>query len=89
MIKITYSPVFQRKCKKLFKNIPSRQAAFQQKISLFLQNQFYPQLYTHKLSENLKEFYFFSIEYNLRMIFYFASEKEVVFDNIGSHDEVY
>jgi addiction module RelE/StbE family toxin len=89
MIKITYSPVFKRKYKKLFRNNPFRQVAFQQKISFFLQDQFHPQLHTHKLSGNLKEFYSFSIEYDLRVIFYFVSEKEVVFDNIGSHDEVY
>ncbi len=89
MIKLSYSPVFQKNYKRLFKHNSSRQILFQQKISLFLQDQFHPQLHTHKLSGNLKEFYSFSIEYDLRVLFYFASENEIVLDNIGSHDEVY
>ncbi len=89
MIKVTYSPAFERNYKKLFKNNSSRQNLFQQKISLFLQDQYHPQLKTHKLTGNLKEFYSFTIKYDLRIIFYYASENEVVFNNIGSHDEVY
>lgn len=89
MIKIAYSAAFQKTYKKILKNNPSRQILFQQKISLFLQDPFHPQLRTHKLKGALKDFYSFSIEYNLRVVFYFASDTVVVLEDIGSHDEVY
>ncbi len=89
MIKVSYSPFFQKAYKKLFRNNSAREAIFRQKFSLFLQDPFHPQLHTHKLTGPLKDFYSFSIEYDLRVIFYFASATEIVFDNIGSHDEVY
>ncbi len=89
MIKVAYSPAFKRAYKKTLKNNSSRQILFQQKISLFLQDPFHPQLRTHKLSGVLKDFYSFSIEYDLRVIFYFISDTEVVLENIGTHNEVY
>ena len=89
MIKITYSPSFKRAYKKTLKNNSARQHLFHSKILLFLQDAFHSQLRTHKLKGTLKDFYSFSIEYDLRVIFYFISETEVVFEDIGSHDEVY
>ncbi|MEO7766019.1 MAG: type II toxin-antitoxin system mRNA interferase toxin, RelE/StbE family [Ferruginibacter sp.] len=89
MIKIAYSPAFVRAYKKQIKNQISTQLLFNEKVTLFLQDPYHPQLRTHKLSGKLKDFYSFTIGYDLRVIFYFASENEVIFENIGSHDEVY
>ena len=89
MIKVAYSPSFQRSYKKIIKHNSSKQLLFEQKISLFLQDPFHPQLRTHKLKGTLKDFYSFSIEYNLRAVFYFVSDTEVVLEDIGSLDEVY
>jgi len=89
MIKVAYSPAFARAYKKQIKNQLSIQQLFNEKIVLFLQDPYHPQLRTHKLKGNLKDFYAFSIDYNLRVLFYFASDDEVIFENIGSHDEVY
>ncbi len=89
MIKIAYSPAFARTYKKQIKNQTAVQKLFTEKVTLFLQDPYHPQLRTHKLKGILKDFYSFSIDYDLRVIFYFASENEVIFENIGSHDEVY
>ena len=89
MIQIAYSPAFVRAYKKQIKNQPATQQLFAEKVTLFLQDPFHPQLRTHKLKGILKGFYSFSIEYDLRVIFYFANDMEVIFENIGTHDEVY
>lgn len=89
MIKVAYSPSFHRSFKRIIKNNSTRQVLFEDKISLFIITPFHPQLKTHKLKGALKDFYSFTIEYNLRVIFYFISDTEVVLEDIGSHDEVY
>jgi len=50
---------------------------------------FEPQLKTHKLTGKLQDLWSFSIDYDLRVIFYFVNETNAVFVDIGSHDEVY
>jgi addiction module RelE/StbE family toxin len=89
MIKVSYTTSFQRAYKKAFKNQPQRQELFLEKVSLFITDPFHPQLKTHKLKGALKDFYSFSIEFDLRIIFSFLSENEVAFEDIGTHDEVY
>ncbi|MFQ5632984.1 MAG: type II toxin-antitoxin system YafQ family toxin [bacterium] len=44
---------------------------------------------THKLSGKLKGLWSFSIEYDLRIVFYFADESKAIFVDIGTHNEVY
>ena len=46
-------------------------------------------LRTHKLTGQLNELWSFSIEYDLRVIFYFINDNEVILEDIGNHDEVY
>ena len=89
MITIAYSPAFARAYKKIIKSHPGKQQLFSDKVSLFINDPFHPQLRTHKLKGNLKTFHSFSVEYDLRIIFYFLSETEAVFTDIGTHDEVY
>ncbi len=82
-------PCLRRSYKKQIKNQLAVQQLFTEKVALFLQDPYHPQLRTHKLRGVLKDFYSFSIDYDLRVIFYFASDNEVIFENIGTHDEVY
>ena len=89
MIKIAYSPAFARAYKKQIKNQSELQELFNERVDLFIQDPYHPQLRTHKLKGILKDFYSFSLDYDLRVIFYFASDNEVIFENIGKHDEVY
>jgi mRNA-degrading endonuclease YafQ of YafQ-DinJ toxin-antitoxin module len=89
MIKIAYSPAFVRAYKKQIKNQIALQLLFRERVALFIEDPYHTQLRTHKLKGILKDFYSFSINYDLRVIFYFASDNEVIFENIGNHDEVY
>jgi mRNA-degrading endonuclease YafQ of YafQ-DinJ toxin-antitoxin module len=50
---------------------------------------YHPKLRTHKLAGQLKDIWSFSIEYHLRIIFYFVNNTEVILEDIGTHDEVY
>jgi len=46
-------------------------------------------LKTHKLSGELRNLWSFSLEYDLRVVFFFAEENKVVLVDIGTHEEVY
>ena len=78
MIKIAYSPAFARAYKKQIKNQSELQELFNERVDLFIQDPYHPQLRTHKLKGILKDFYSFSLDYDLRVIFYFASDNEVI-----------
>lgn len=61
------------------------------RLELFTNDPFEAKLKTHKLSGKLKDLWSFSIEYNLRVVFFFTKgkPKKAVFVDIGTHDEVY
>jgi len=61
------------------------------RLELFINDPFDPKLKTHKLSGKLRSLWSFSIEYDLRVVFYFTKDKpkKAVFFDIGTHDEVY
>ncbi len=89
MLTIKFSKAFERTYKKLIKRSPEKSIPVLEKILVFQNSPFHPSLSTHKLSGSLKDFYSFSIEYDLRIVFTYFSENEVIFEDIGSHDEVY
>ena len=78
-MQIQYSPRFKRSFKKLHK--PLQQQAWQ-KLETFKQNQFHPQLNTHKLQNS--ELYSFSVTYKIRIIFKIIDDT-VLLVNIGDH----
>ncbi|RJP33666.1 MAG: type II toxin-antitoxin system mRNA interferase toxin, RelE/StbE family [Candidatus Omnitrophota bacterium] len=88
-MEITLSSSFKRSFKKQQKNKPEREYLFWEKVEIFVNNPFDKQLKTHKLSGELKELWSFTIEYDLRVLFYFVEENKAVFVDIGKHDEVY
>lgn len=88
MIKITFSSSFQRAFKKKIKGRKTIENKFWEKVDTFLKNPFDDQLRTHKLSGKLEELWSFTIEYDLRVVFYFLEDKAVFID-IGKHEEVY
>jgi len=89
MIEIAFSPAFERNFRKRFKGRTSLQARFWQRVEIFLENPFDSRLRTHKLTGSLKELWSFSVEYDIRVVFYFVTDEKVVFVDIGTHDEVY
>jgi mRNA-degrading endonuclease YafQ of YafQ-DinJ toxin-antitoxin module len=58
---------------------------------LFITDPFNLKLKTHKLSGKLKDLWSFSLDYDLRVVFYFTKDKpkKAVLVDIGTHDEVY
>lgn len=61
------------------------------RLELFINDPLDTNLKTHKLSGKLKDLWSFSIEYDLRVVFYFTKDKpkKAVFVDIGTHNEVY
>ena len=85
---------FSDSFKKVFsKRIKSSEmvSAFWIRLELFVNDPFDASLKTHKLSGKLKDLWSFSIEYDLRVIFYFTKDKpkRAIFVDIGTHDDVY
>lgn len=57
-----------------------------EKIDIFLENPYAPALKTHKLTGKLKDFWSFSISYQLRILFRFCQDNIVEFIDIGGHE---
>jgi addiction module RelE/StbE family toxin len=89
MIEIAFENSFKRSYRRKIAGNQDRERRFRQKLKLFQNNPFETSLRTHKLSGKLQELWSFSVEYDLRIVFYFADENKVVFIDIGTHDEVY
>jgi len=89
-MKISFSNSFKKAFKKRIQETET-EADFWDKVKIFIEDPFDPKLKTHKLSGKLKDLWSFSVEYNLRVIFYFTTDKpkQAVFVDIGNHDEVY
>lgn len=89
MVKIAFSSSFKRAFKRKITGNAEREEKFRTKLALFQNKPFETTLKTHKLSGKLKDYWSFSIDYDLRVIFYFADKEAVVFIDIGTHKEVY
>ena len=89
MIKISFDNSFKRAFKKRIKGNQLLEKKFKDKLLLFKNNPFDPSLKTHKLSGKLKDLWSFTIEYDVRIVFYFTDSQDAVLINIGSHDQVY
>ena len=89
MIEVAFSSSFKKAFKRKIKHNPLKEKLFYIKLETFSLNPFSSPLKTHKLSGKQKHLWSFSIEYDLRVIFYFDSPKRVVFINIGTHEEDY
>ena len=88
-MKVSFSSAFKRAFKKRIKGNTELEEKFWQKLELFILDPYDSSLKTHKLSGKLKEFWSFSVDYDERVLFYFTEDKNAVFIDIGSHDEVY
>ncbi len=89
MAEIAFSSSFKRAFKRRIAGNKQREEIFWTKLELFKNNPFETGLKTHKLSGKLKDYWSFSVERDLRVIFYFAGEEKIVFVDIGTHKEVY
>ena len=89
-MEVSFSSSFKKAFKKRIKSTES-EGDFWLRLDLFITDPFNLKLKTHKLSGKLKDMWSFSLEYDLRVVFYFTKDKpkKVVLVDIGTHDEVY
>lgn len=82
-MKIFYSSKFERE----YKHLPRRvKFIAEQKEQIFRKDPFHPNLKTHKLTGQLKEFWAFSIDYKHRIIFEFTDKNTIWFHSVGTHE---
>ena len=89
MIELIWDQKFKKSLKKRLGKSDELTDKFKSKIKLFEEDPFNPILRTHKLSGILKDYWAFSIDYNLRVIFKFIDSNTALLIDIGTHDEVY
>ena len=89
MTEVAFSSSFKRAFKKRIAGQSAAEERFWQRVAWFASNPHDPRLRTHKLSGKLKEQWSFTVEYDVRVLFYFSTPTKVVFTDIGTHDEVY
>lgn len=83
MLEINYKASFVR----IFDNLEADlQEEILEKIALFRQTKNHRQLKVHKLHGPLKNFYSFSVNYEIRIVFEYLSKKEVALLGVGDHD---
>lgn len=79
---IYYSSSFKKSIKKYL----SHRNKIKKSIIQFQENSFDPSLKTHKLIGKLENYWSFSIDYHLRILFEFIDEETAGFINIGTHE---
>lgn len=89
-MEISFSSTFKKAFAKRIENTTSEDE-FWIRIEIFIDDPSNPKLKTHKLSGRLKGLWSFSIEQNLRVVFYFTKDKprKAIFVDIGTHNQVY
>lgn len=81
-MKIFYTKKFEREYKKLSRELKLK---IESRENIFRKNPFSPALKTHKLSDELKDFLSFSVDFKYRIIFEFIDDN-VFFHSVGDHD---
>lgn len=88
MIEVAFSSSFKKAFKRISRN-KALEKRFWSRLEVFMEDPSDVRLKTHKLSGKLKDLWSFSIEYDVRVIFYFSDKTHAVFIDIGTHNEVY
>lgn len=84
-MEVFYAPSFVRQ----YKSLPSSlQTEVKEKILLFLDVKNHQALTVHKLKGKLKDQYSFSVNYKIRIVFWYKNSKpkEAILLAIGDHD---
>ncbi|MBK5215892.1 MAG: type II toxin-antitoxin system mRNA interferase toxin, RelE/StbE family [Candidatus Pacebacteria bacterium] len=82
-MEILYKPTFIRQLNKLNEDL---QEEVLEKIGLFNNKDNHVLLKVHKLHGELKEFYSFSVNYKIRIVFIWSDNNKVILVSIGDHD---
>ena len=89
-MEVTFSNSFKKSFKQRIQGY-NKEPEFYKCLEIFITTPFDPVLKTHKLSGKLKNFWSFTIAFDLRVVFYFTNDKpkRAVLVDIGNHKEVY
>lgn len=89
-MEISFSSSFKKSFRKRIAGTHTEEV-FWKAVETFIRDPYHMQLKTHKLSGKLQGLWSFSVEYDLRVVFYFTKDKpqKAVLVDIGNHDEVY
>lgn len=83
LLNVIFASSFIRSLKKLNVNL---QDEVLEKIEQFKNKENHQKLRVHKLKGNLKEYYSFSVNYKIRILFYWQGDVAVVLMEVGDHD---
>lgn len=90
--RIFKAPSFNKAAKKVLKKHPHLKAEIQNRVAILSENPSHPKLKTHKLKGELKAYWSFSIEYDMRILFQYIEhegDRAILLCTIGNHDDVY
>ena len=89
-MEVSFSDSFRKVFRKRIKSAEI-ELEFWNRLEIFVNEPFDSKLKTHKLSGKLKGLWSFTIEYDLRTVFFFTNDKpkQAIFVDLGTHDEVY
>jgi len=89
-MEVSFSDSFRKVFRKRIKSAEI-ELEFWNRLEIFVNEPFDSKLKTHKLSGKLKGLWSFTIEYDLRVVFFFTNDKpkQAIFVDLGTHDEVY
>ncbi|MCW6035574.1 type II toxin-antitoxin system mRNA interferase toxin, RelE/StbE family [Spirulina subsalsa FACHB-351] len=88
-MEVSFSSAFKRAFKKRIKGNENLELKFWQKLEIFTSDPYDPRLRTHKLSGKLKDLWSFTVDYDVRVLFYLTEDNKAIFVDFGSHEEVY
>lgn len=86
---INFSESFAQSIKRIARRQPEIILVLIEKILLFNKDINHPSLKLHKLGGKLKGHWAFSIDYDMRIIFRYTNDGNILFINVGNHDQVY
>lgn len=81
--KVLFRTEFLKRARKLDKSLFDK---LFEKTELLRNRSNHSDLRVHKLHGKLSKYYSFSIDYNLRVVFWFKSDNEIVLVDLGNHD---
>lgn len=89
-MEVSFSTSFKKAFSKRIKG-KIAEVEFWHRLEIFILDPFDLKLKTHKLSGKLRGLWSFTIENDLRVVFYFTNDKpkRAILIDIGKHDEVY
>jgi addiction module RelE/StbE family toxin len=88
-MKIYLSANYLKAHKKIVKKNPQLNKTIKNKLQVFLKNPNHPSLKLHKLKGKKIDLWSLTIKPDLKIIFIYYKNSEIILTDIGSHNQVY